>query len=345
MVDQESTDLVPVSDASVTVGLGALAMMSDDEFKAKIAMLKRGQERVREIQRSLMERGDDYGVVKGIDRPFLHLPGAEKLEKFYGFVTEQQTIRFIGDGVSSPHLSFRTDSTVHVGNLDGPVIAQVSAVCNSWEAKYRYTWAKAKCPKCGREDMIKGKPDGKLRGKWWCPGAKGGCNATFEAADPQIEAPGKIENPDPWSLEETLIQMSQKRSYVAAVRRATGTSGIFTIDDDSPSVQQQAEPDRGDDERPEVENVTGQQAVQRGGRPDAPTPQQMSLLSSVSKEKKLGPDGIAAVITRLFDVPVMLPDGTRGEQGKWLWGYIEQGMSADQLGRVLETLDTSEVPA
>ena len=128
MVDQESTDLVPVSDASVTVGLGALAMMSDDEFKAKIAMLKRGQERVREIQRSLMERGDDYGVVKGIDRPFLHLPGAEKLEKFYGFVTEQQTIRFIGDGVSSPHLSFRTDSTVHVGNLDGPVIAQVSAV-------------------------------------------------------------------------------------------------------------------------------------------------------------------------------------------------------------------------
>ena len=344
----------------VVTGMATLAAMSDEEFTRAIEVMKKGQERVKVLQQSLMILGEDYGIIKGIDRPFLHLPGAEKLVNFYGLAARQEAERIVGtrapqkiggvevvtDEWLSPPLTYHVKTYIHVGSFDGPVVAMGYGESSSWEVKYRYMWAKPKCPSCGREGLVKRKSPPQMAGKWNCPSWKdmGGCNATFEANDPRV-AGGKVENTDPWSLAETLIQMAAKRSFVAAARRATGTSGLFTQDPDSPSVQQQAEPDRGDDERPEVENVTGQQGVQRGGRPDAPTPQQMAQLSRLSKEKALGPEGIAAVVTRLFDVPVVLPDGTRGEQGKWLWGYIEQGMTADQLGSLLHTIDTGEVEA
>jgi hypothetical protein len=247
--------------------------------------------------------------------------------------------------VESPPLAYHVRSYAHLGSFDGPVVAQGYGEANSWEPRYRYIESKRACPSCGHEGLIKGKIDGKLRGKWWCSQRDGGCNATFEAADPKIteQVTGKVDNPDPYGLANTLVKMGEKRAHVDVVLRATGTSGFFSQDEDSPSVQAQASRAPESDDRPEVENVTGQQEVQRGGRPDAPTPQQMALLSALSKEKGLGPDGIAAVITRLFDVPVILPDGTRGEQGKWLWGYIEKGMTADQLGAALSTIATGDI--
>lgn len=335
----DGRELIVVNNApDVTVGLGALAMMSDAEFTAKIAMLKRGQERVREIQRSLMERGDDYGVVKGIERPFLHLPGAEKLEKFYGYATEQRTERFVGDGITSPHLAYRTDSYVHLGDVSGPVVAMVSATCNSWEAKYRYVWQKALCPAC-QHTLIKGKLDGKLKGKFWCSQRDGGCNRTFESNDQSIAAPGKIENTDPWSLDETIMQMAQKRSYVAAVRRATGTSGIFTIDEDSPSVQAQADhsPEGSDDVA--ISAAPSDMTTSRGGKADQPTAIQISQLSKISKERNLGPAVIAEEIRKLGG-KIDLPEGTRGEQGQALLAWINQHLTADELGSLLFLLDT-----
>jgi DNA-directed RNA polymerase subunit RPC12/RpoP len=299
-----------------------------------------------EFQRRVMARGEDYGVVKGIDRPFLHLPGAEKMSLLYGFAVRQEADRITGDGVAAPPLAYHVRSYVHLGSFDGPVVGMGYGEASCWETKYRYRDAERVCPKCGHEGLIKGKPDGKLKGKWWDAAFKGGCNATFEAADPAItdQVVGKVENTDPWSLAETLVQMAAKRSFVAAIRRATGTSGLFTQDDDSPSVQAQADTSPDGDETPSVVNVTGEQQVERGGKPAKPTPQQTAELSRLSKEKGLGPDGIAKVITRLFDVPVLLPDGTRGEQGKWLLGYIAEGLTADQMGQVLETIATGEVP-
>jgi hypothetical protein len=335
----------------LVTGMAALARMDEGEFQSMMAAIENGQKRMAEFQRRVMARGEDYGVVKGIDRPFLHLPGAEKMSLLYGFAVRQEADRITGDGVAAPPLAYHVRSYVHLGSFDGPVVGMGYGEASSWEVKYRYTFAKAKCPKCGREGMIRGKPDGKLKGKWWCPSREGGCNVTIEPAATnedgslQVAPPGKVENTDPWSLAETLVQMAAKRSFVAAIRRATGTSGLFTQDDDSPSVQAQADTSPDGDETPAVTNVTGEQQVERGGKPARPTPQQTAELSRLSKEKGLGPDGIAKVITRLFDVPVLLPDGTRGEQGKWLLGYIAEGLTADQMGQVLNTIATGEVPA
>jgi hypothetical protein len=328
-------------------GMATLARMSEDEFQAAMEVIERGQKRMREFQQRAMVKGEDYGVVKGIDRPFLHLPGAEKMTLLYGLAVRQEAERLVGDGISSPPLAYHVKSYVHVGSFDGPVVAMGYGEASSWEVKYRYTWAKAVCPGCQREGMVRGKPDGKLKGKWWCPSREGGCNRTFEPNDPAITPPGKVENTDPYSLAETLLQMAAKRSFVAATRRATGTSGLFTQDEDSPSVQQQADqapPDDGSD--PVISAVPAGTTVTRGGRSDQPTAEQLARLSKISKEKDLGPAGIAVVIVRLaFGDPVLPADGDRPAQGRALLAWINANMSADQMGALLVSLDTGEVPA
>lgn len=326
----------------VVTGMAMLAQMDEAEFRRTIEVMKQGQARVKILQQSLMEKGEDYGIIKGIDRPFLHLPGAEKLINFYGLAVRQEAERLIGDGVLSPPLAYHVKSYVHVGSFDGPVVAMGYGEASSWEVKYRYTWAKAKCPGCGREGMIRGKADGKLKGKWWCPSREGGCNRTFEPNDPSITPPGKVENTDPYSLAETLIQMAAKRSFVAAARRATGTSGLFTQDEDSPSVLAQADTTPDGDDNPVVEVVTTGE-VARGGKPEDVTPAQIAEMSKVSKAKNLGPDAIAAAITRVTSVKVELPEGDRGAKGRFLLGWIPEHLTSEQFGAVLETLETGEV--
>jgi hypothetical protein len=349
-VEEERAIAVAAPQQHLVVGVGALAAMDDAAFERNLAMLQRGQQRLVELTDKLLDRGTDYGTVPGIKKPFLQKPGSEKLANFYGLAIRFEAERVEGDGVKAPPLAYHVRSFAHLGSFDGPVVAQGYGEANSWEPRYRYLDAKRVCPACNHEGLIKGKPDGKLKGKWWCSARDGGCNKTFEAADPQIteQQTGKVDNPDPYGLANTLVKMGEKRAHVDVVLRATGTSGFFSQDEDSPSVQAQASsaPPDDRDERPEVENVTGAQVIQRGGRPDAPTAEQMSRLSTLSKEKGLGPDGIAAVIIRLFNVPVVMDETwSRGEKGKWLWGYIEQGFTADQLGLLLHSIDTGEVPS
>jgi hypothetical protein len=209
---------------------------------------------------------------------------------------------------------------------------------NSWEDKYRYRWGKSKCPDCGREGLIKGKQESRLRGKFWCPGAEGGCNRTFEPNDPRVIPAGKIENPDPYSQAETLLQMAAKRSLVAATRRATGTSGLFTQDEDAPTVQRQAEAEPpSDDAEPVIEPVEAQE-VEKGGKPVKPTAAQISHLSKVSKAKDLGPDAIMAAIKQL-GLPAIELEGDRGAKGRALLMHINATLTADQMGALLQTID------
>lgn len=329
----------PITD-HVIVGLGALAKMSDAEFEEKLAMLVRGRERVELIQKNLMRKGVDYGTVPGIDRPFLHLPGAEALEKFYGYVAEQRTFRFVGDNITEPALTYRTDTLVHLGDLTGPVVAMVSASCNSFEDRYRYRWQNPTCPNCGREGLVKRKSPASLAGKWNCPSFynKGGCNAVFEPNDPTIQPAQKVEFDNPWSNDETLIQISQKRSYVAAIRRATGTSGIFTIDEDAPSVQEQSKnsADFGDgDETPKFENVTGT-SIAAGGKEVLASAVQLRELVALSREKDLGPAGIAALLKRLFDLDIAETQKAVSDAAKALTG--------EQIGALLLAIQTGAVP-
>lgn len=318
----------------LVVGMGTLASLSEEDFEAKLAVMQKGQERIRIIMDKLLIKGEDYGVVKGIDRPFLHQPGAEKLSNFYGFAVRQEAERIPGDGTSEPPLAYHVKSYVHLGDFTGPVIAMGYGEASSWEEKYRYRWGKASCPKCGREGLVKGKADGKLKGKWWCPSREGGCNSTFEAADPSVVPPGKVENADPYSLAETLIQMAGKRSFVASIRRATGTSGLFTQDEDSPSVRQQVADIPQDEPEPVVAqgpDVT----VAVGGKTEMASAEQLRHLVSLSKEKGLKKEALAALFKRLFNKDVQPESPAISDAARNLTG--------EEIGRMLWAMETGEV--
>lgn len=324
-------------------GMAALARMDESEFEAAMVAIETGQRRMRIFQQRAMTKGEDYGVVKGIDRPFLHLPGAEKMTLLYGLACRQEAERITGDGISAPPLTYHVKTYVHVGSFDGPIVAMGYGEASSWEVKYRYVNAKPTCPNCGREGLVKRKTPPNLAGKWNCPSWQnlGGCNAIFEANDPQIASGGKVENTDPWSLAETLLQMAAKRSFVAATRRATGTSGLFTQDEDSPSVQAQSDGAPDDGNAPTVERV--EVSVARGGKADAPTPAQIGHLAKINKEKDLGPDAIAAAVLRVTGKDAGMPEGNRGVKGRHLLAWLPENLTADEFGALLHTLDTGDV--
>lgn len=332
---------------SVIVGLGALAAMSDAEYEAKKAVMSRGLARVKDIQQSLMVDKEDYGKVPGIAKPFLQLPGAEKLANFYGYAVRQEVdrlVRQVGDTKDVPPLAYHVKSFVHLGSLDGPVIAQGFGEANSYEEKYRWRWSKATCPKCGREGMVRGKKDGPLQGKWWCPSREGGCNNKVEpnATDPDgnlLVQTAKVENDEPYGLAETLIQIAAKRSFVAAIRRATGTSGLFSQDDDSPSVQQQSKdsgaPDP-DAQEPTISAPPVGIAVSVGAKSTEATQLQRKMLADKAKEKGLNGAKIADLLSMLFGLEVEPTGAAASAAVKKLNGV--------EIGRLLHTIETGEVP-
>lgn len=340
---EEPMSLIPmvVPDPGQThhlvVGMDTLAAMSEEEFTAKLAIMRKGQERIKIIMESLLVEGEDYGRVKGIDRPFLHQPGAEKLSKFYGLAVRQEAERIIGDGVTAPPLAYHVKSFVHLGDFDGPIIAMGYGEASSWEEKYRYRWEYPKCPECGH-GLIKRKSPPQMAGKWNCPnwGGKDGCNRVFEPNDERIKPAQRVDNEDPFSMAETLVQMAAKRSLVASIRRATGTSGLFTQDDDSPSVRQQSGDAPVDDREPEVKAGPAIE-VAVGGKTAAPTPEQLRRLVALSKEKDIGIPGMVSLFERLFGIEV--------EETSAALSVAAKALTADQLGKMLWTMETGEVPS
>jgi len=332
----------PTPQAHLIVGAGALAALSPEEFQRNLDMTLRAQERMETIQSSIMQKGTDYGTVPGIPRPFLQKPGAEKLANFYGLAVRFEADRITRkptEGPDVPPLAYHVRAYAHLGNFDGPVVGQGFGESNVYEERYRWRQAKAVCPKCGREGLIRGKPDGKLKGKWWCPGREGGCNSTFEAADPAVMPPGKIENTDPWSLANTLIKMAEKRAHVDVVLRATGASGRFSQDEDSPAVRQQSE-ERGGGEAAETEPITVAAGpvieVAAGAKIVPPTQIQLAELTRVTQEKDIDAEALAALIERLFNFRV---DPTNAAIIKAV-----KGMTGMQVGTLIMSATTGEVP-
>lgn len=336
----------------LVVGMGTLAAMSDEEFQSKLDVMKRGQARFMQIVDNLLIEGVDYGKVQGIDRPFLHQPGAEKLANFYGLAVEQIADRIVGRKPVtkigdveqetgewlSPPIAYHVRSLVHLGDFNGPVIAQGYGEASSWEEKHRYRWQSPECPECGHE-LVKRKSPPNLAGKWNCPnwGGKGGCNRIFEPNDERIKPAARIENPDPWSLAETLIQMAAKRSLVAAVRRATGTSGFFTQDEDSPAVRNQVGETDTENKPLVVEAATTEVKVGVGAKVEESTVVQHQELKRLVAAKGLNGAKIADLLSRLFGMEV-------APTGKAATDAVKT-LNGQQMGTLLHTIATGELPA
>lgn len=263
-------------------GAEELALMTKEEFQARLEAVELAQDRVRQIQARLMKKGEDFGEIPGTEKPTLLKPGAEKLAAFYGLVATFEVGLWHGDGVAAPPARSFVRCLMHLGSADGPVVGEGYGTASAWESKHRWRTAKRGCPSCGSIGSIgKSKFPDKETGDlgWYCRD----CKANYRSDDEAITGQelGRVENPDPDDVENTVVKVGKKRAFVDGVLTTTATSGLFTQDlEDAPD-------DDGADKR--------RAAAQRpaDGAPAAPTAGKMPCpkcgkLSPLSKYPKRG---------------------------------------------------------
>lgn len=198
-----------------------------DELRLQLVQLE-------EFKRDIMVEGVDYGTIPGTPKPTLLKPGAEKLTLVFGLAPSFTVSNRIEDWERG-FFHYETKCDL-VSKRTGEIVASAHGSANSKEPRYRWRDAKPTCPDCGF-DLRRSKklPGATEEAGWYCWGKIGGCGAQWPKET--VKAVGRIENPEPYELVNTLLKMSEKRSLVAAALIATGGSGIWTMDiEDMPSV-------------------------------------------------------------------------------------------------------------
>ncbi len=192
------------------------------------------RERVEQLDafyRGLMQEGTDFGKIPGTDKPTLLQPGAQLACTYFGFTP---TFEVLPASVEDWERGFFALTVrCRLMRQDGSPVADGIGSCNSKEDKYRWRDQQPQCPGCGANAIRRSKQE--WGGGFYCNQKAGGCNARFrtdstEAVEIAKQPAARIENPEPWSLHNTILKMAEKRAMVAATLNATGASRIFTQD-------------------------------------------------------------------------------------------------------------------
>jgi hypothetical protein len=187
--------------------------------------------------KKIAAKDGDYGTIPGVEKPFLFKSGAEKIAALFGYAPIYRTIEKIEDwNDAAPMFFYRYECELR-SKTSGNVMGSGIGSCNSKETKYRWRTPQRECPTCHRATIIKGKAE--WGGGWICHEKRGGCGERFEDDHNFIvnQSVERIENPDICDLVNTIDKMAQKRALVAAVLIATGSSSLFTQDDDVVDVE------------------------------------------------------------------------------------------------------------
>ena len=191
-----------------------------------------------ELVQGIMSEGTDYGVIPGTTKKTLLKPGAEKLVSFFGLSPSFEDVQVTEDWTGAAHNGepfFYYRQRCHLSR-DDRRIASADGSCNSWETKYRYRKADRVCPNCDKPAIMRSKFPPKDNPSatpgWYCNAKAGGCGASFPATDPAIvnQQTGRVPNPDPAEIVNTLLKMAQKRAMIAATLIAVNASEFFTQD-------------------------------------------------------------------------------------------------------------------
>jgi hypothetical protein len=196
--------------------------------KEGLAVEKEQRRLLGEFVHTCMEKGTDFGVIPGTEKPTLLKPGAEKLVDLFRctpeFVLEDSVTDF-----ERPLFYYRFKVKLF-SEAAGRVLAEGVGSANSREARYRWRNGQRKCPKCGKETIIAGKAE--YGGGWLCFAKKGGCGAKFAKGDKDIEGQsvGRVENEDVADLDNTILKMAKKRALVDGAIALARCSDLFTQD-------------------------------------------------------------------------------------------------------------------
>lgn len=193
-----------------------------------IADLTRQVGTIQHAMEAVMKDGEHYGVIPGTGKPSLLKPGAEKLCLLFRLAPRVRTEKtWHPDG----HLDVAAYVTlVHVPS--GQVWAtDVEGFCSTRESRYRYRQGKRSCPSCGATAIVRSTK----KSAYFCISNEGGCGKRYpfrseEGRALDAQETGKVENPDPADLYNTVVKMATKRALVAAVLVTTAASDIFTQD-------------------------------------------------------------------------------------------------------------------
>jgi hypothetical protein len=209
-----------MTDGTAIVTVNELTPMSVTDARAQYETFVR-------FSKDILKEKIDYGRIPGTDKPTLFKPGAEKLCVFFRLTSEFVILDKIVDFEGG---IFYFQYQCRLSTRNGTLIATGNGSCNSRESKYRYRTAERVCPECGQPAIIKSKAE--YGGGWYCFPKKGGCGAKFGPGNSAIteQEIGRIENPDPADLLNTIDKMAQKRALVAATLIATGASEFYTQD-------------------------------------------------------------------------------------------------------------------
>lgn len=218
-----------------------------EDFAMSAEAVKRQVALIQDVMASVMKNGEHYGTIPGCGpKPTLLKPGAEKLSTTFRLAPSYEIRR---NDIQNGHREYELICTLtHI--ISGQVVGQGVGACSTMETKYRYRKAEQKCPKCGKETIIKGKKE--YGGGWLCFGKKGGCGVKFKDGDPAIENQSmvRIEHDNPADYYNTVLKMAKKRAHVDAVLTATAASDIFTQD-----VEDMANGEQADQDTPESKDA------------------------------------------------------------------------------------------
>lgn len=197
----------------------------DASMELSIPQLVEKMEKVREVMKKAMIQDVDYGVIPGTrSKPTLLKPGAEKLCQMFRLADEyDETVIELPNG----HREYRVKCRLRHMPSD-TIVGEASATATTMESKYRYR---------GNAAESTGQP---IPGKYWDTkkenpqqaqamlGGPGFCAKKIDGAWMICKVGEKQENPDIADSYHTVQSIAQKRAYLAATRKATASSEMFT---------------------------------------------------------------------------------------------------------------------
>lgn len=155
---------------------------------------------IQEVMKAVMKEGTHYGTIPGCPKPSLFKPGAEKIASTFRIAVKSH----VEDLSTNDEKRYRV--TCEAFSLNGSSLGSSTGECSSNEEKYR--WRR---PVCDKE--FEAADADRKREKWLKDGTQ----------LKQIRT-------EPSDLANTILQMADKRAYVAIVRKVTAASDVFTQD-------------------------------------------------------------------------------------------------------------------
>lgn len=187
-------------------------------------------EGIRELQRSVLREGVDFGTIPGTPKPTLYKSGAETLLAAFRLTAGDPQVeeRDIDHEVPG-HVEYTVRIPI-INRATGQAVGYGIGSCSTMESKYRFRDARRSCPECGTPAIGRSKPE--WGGGWYCGQKQGGCGAKFDANDPMItdQVVGQVENLNPADQRNTALKMAKKRALVDGALTTTAASGVFTQD-------------------------------------------------------------------------------------------------------------------